>query len=297
MSHRYNDDVEEIVADMHAVLASTLVTTMKEKIGGLFEKYAVYKETHDAVMCIPAVRSRLPDPASLAVMSATSEHDNMLIQRLIAENDALKLQIEQMKSAHAADHDHASLPECCDHHNDEHRSSTANIQLIITDIIVSDVPAQNKEIVFEDDDVDDDMNENLLAEESEDEEEDEEEEEVIAAEEEEEVIAAEEEEEQEVTVEEEEAEVTAEEEEEEEEEVTVEEEEEEEVTVEEEEEEEVTAEEEEEEEVEVIEVEINGKPYFTTDEISGIIYECTKDGDIGNEVGRFVGGRPKFDKK
>jgi hypothetical protein len=47
----------------------------------------------------------------------------------------------------------------------------------------------------------------------------------------------------------------------------------------------------------VIEVEIKGKPYFTTDEISGIIYECTKDGDIGNEVGRFVGGRPKFDKK
>ena len=65
----------------------------------------------------------------------------------------------------------------------------------------------------------------------------------------------------------------------------------------EEEEEEDVAEEEDEEVVEVIEVEIKGKPYFTTDEISGIIYERTKDGDIGNEVGRFMGGRPKFDKK
>ena len=273
MSHRYNDDVEEIVADMHAVLASTLVTTMKEKIGGLFEKYAVYKETHDAVMRIPAVRSQRSDSASFA-MSATSEHDNMLIQRLIAENDALKLQIQQMKSTHAAAHAHASLPECCEHHNDEHRSSTANIQLIITDIIVSDVPAQNKEIVFEDhdDDVDEDMNETILAEESEEEEEEE------VAEEEEEDAAPEEEEE----VAEEEEEVTAEEEEE---------------VAEEEVEVNVEEEEEEEEEVEVIEVEINGKPYFTTDEISGIIYERTKDGDIGNEVGRFVGGLPKFDKK
>jgi hypothetical protein len=48
------------------------------------------------------------------------------------------------------------------------------------------------------------------------------------------------------------------------------------------------------EEVEVIEVEIKGKPYFTTDEMSGVIYACTPDGDIGDEVGKFVGGKPVF---
>ena len=313
MSHNYNDgDIEQFVADVHAVLASTLVTTMKEKIGGLFEKYAVYKETHDAVMRIPAVRSQRPDLASLAM----SEHD-MLIQRLIAENDALRLQIEEMKSAHAPHAAHASLPECCEHHNDEHCSSTANIKLIITDINVSDVPTHY-------DDVDEDIseNENVLAEESEKEDEEEEEdevaeeeedevaeeedvtqeEEVVTAEEEEDVAEEEEEEdvaeeEEEEDVAEEEDEVTAQEEEdvaeEEEDEVAAQEEE----DVAEEEEEEDVAEEEDEEVVEVIEVEIKGKPYFTTDEISGIIYERTKDGDIGNEVGRFMGGRPKFDKK
>jgi len=37
--------------------------------------------------------------------------------------------------------------------------------------------------------------------------------------------------------------------------------------------------------------------YFTTDEKSGIIYERTQDGDIGDEIGKFEGGRPKFNKK
>ena len=257
----HTDDVDQFVADVHAVLASTLVTTMKEKIGGLFEKYAVYKETHDAVMRIPAVRSQRPELASLAM---SEPGDDSMIQRLIAENDALKLQIEEMKSAHAAYYDAApfSVPECGERPNDEHCNSTANIQLIITDIInnVSAAPAQNNEIVFEveDDGSDEDVNGNLLAEE----EEEEDEEEVAPEEEEdeEEVAPEEAEDEEEVAHEEEE-------------------------TV------------EEQEEVEVIEVEIKGKTYFTTDEISGIIYECTKDGDIGNEVGRFVGGRPKFDKK
>jgi hypothetical protein len=301
MSHKYNEDVEEIVADVHAVLASTLVTTMKEKIGGLFEKYAVYKETHDAVMRIPAVRSQRPDPASLA-MSEPGD-DSMLIQRLIAENDALKLQIEEMKSAHAAySAAPSSVPECGELPNDEHCSSTANIQLIITDIInnVSATPAQNNEIVFEveDDGSDQDVNGNLLAEEEE--EEDEEEVAPEEAEDEEEVAPEEAEDEEEVAPEEaedeeaeDEEEVAPEEAEDEEEVAHEEEEEEEEVEV----EVEVEVAPEEEEEVEVIEVEIKGKPYFTTDEISGIIYECTKDGDIGNEVGRFVGGRPKFDKK
>ena len=162
----HTDDVDQFVADVHAVLASTLVTTMKEKIGGLFEKYAVYKETHDAVMRIPAVRSQRPDLASLAM--SEPGHDSMLIQRLIAENDALKLQIEEMKSAHAAYYAAPfSVPECGERPNDEHCNSTANIQLIITDIInnVSAAPAQNNEIVFEDAGSDEDVNGNLLAEE------------------------------------------------------------------------------------------------------------------------------------
>jgi hypothetical protein len=334
----HTDDVDQFVADVHAVLASTLVTTMKEKIGGLFEKYAVYKETHDAVMRIPAVRSQRPDPASLAM--SEPGHDGMLIQRLISENDALKLQIEEMKSAHAAySAAPSSVPECGELPNDEHCSSTANIQLIITDIInnVSATPAQNNEIVFEveDDGSDQDVNGNLLAEEEEEEDEEEvapeeaedeeevapeeaEDEEEVAPEEEEDEEAEdeeaedeEEEDEEEVAPEEAEDEEAEDEEEvapeeaEDEEEVAPEEaEDEEEVAHEEEEEEEeveveveVEVAPEEEEEVEVNEVEIKGKPYFTTDEISGIIYECTKDGDIGNEVGRFVGGRPKFDKK
>ena len=70
---------------------------------------------------------------------------------------------------------------------------------------------------------------------------------------------------------------------------------EEEVVEEEEEEVEVVEEEEgEEEEAEVFEIEISGVSYYTTDEENGVIYAKTSDDDIGNEVGVFVKGKPKF---
>ena len=117
------------------------------------------------------------------------------------------------------------------------------------------------------------------------------EEEVVVEEEEEEVVVEEEKEEvveeEEVVVEEEKEEVV------EEEEVVVEEEEEveEEVDEEEEQKEEVV---EEQEEEELFEVEIDGVDYYTSNEVSGLIYEKKADGEIGEELGYFEDGEPGF---
>jgi hypothetical protein len=56
-------------------------------------------------------------------------------------------------------------------------------------------------------------------------------------------------------------------------------------------------EEEEGEEAEVFEIEIGGVTYFTEDEVNGTIYAKTDDEDIGDELGVFVNGKPKFHKK
>ena len=65
--------------------------------------------------------------------------------------------------------------------------------------------------------------------------------------------------------------------------------------VEEEEEEEETEEvEEEAEEEEVYETIINSKKYYVTNEQNGTIYSVTTDGDIGDEVGKYVHGKPIF---
>jgi hypothetical protein len=73
---------------------------------------------------------------------------------------------------------------------------------------------------------------------------------------------------------------------------------EEEVEVEEEEEEEEVQEVEEEieEEAEVFEITIKGKSYYTTDEKNGKIYSITQDEDVGDEIGEFKNGIPKFYK-
>ena len=47
-------------------------------------------------------------------------------------------------------------------------------------------------------------------------------------------------------------------------------------------------------EEEVFEVTIRGKTYFTADAQNGEIYESTADGDVGDEVGKFVNGKPKM---
>ena len=52
---------------------------------------------------------------------------------------------------------------------------------------------------------------------------------------------------------------------------------------------------EEEMEEEVFEVTIRGKTYFTADAQNGEIYEATDDGDVGDEVGKFVNGKPMMD--
>jgi hypothetical protein len=133
----------------------------------------------------------------------------------------------------------------------------------------------------------------------------EEEVEVEVEEEEVEVEVEEVEEEEEVEVEVEEVEEEADEEEEVEEEVEVEEEEEVEVEEAEEEEVEVEVEEAEEEEVEeeaeeeaeeeeVYEITIKSKTYYVTNEKNGTIYSVTSDGDIGDEVGKYVDGKPVF---
>lgn len=51
---------------------------------------------------------------------------------------------------------------------------------------------------------------------------------------------------------------------------------------------------EEEEEEEVFEIEIDDVTYFATDEENGVIYEMTKDGDIGKKVGVIKDGEPVF---
>jgi len=128
----------------------------------------------------------------------------------------------------------------------------------------------------------------------------EEEEEVVVEEEEEEVVV--EEEEEEVVVEEEEVVVEEEEEEvveeevvvEEEEEVVEEEEEQKEEVVVEQKEEVVVEQKEEEEEEELFEVEIDGVDYYTSNEVSGLIYEKKADGEVGEELGYFEDGEPGF---
>jgi hypothetical protein len=50
------------------------------------------------------------------------------------------------------------------------------------------------------------------------------------------------------------------------------------------------------EEEEVYEVKIKNKTYYTTNEKNGTIYSVDKDGDIGDEVGQYVDGKPVFKK-
>ena len=51
---------------------------------------------------------------------------------------------------------------------------------------------------------------------------------------------------------------------------------------------------EEELEEEVYEVKIKNKTYYTTNEKNGTIYCVDKDGEIGDEVGQYVNGKPNF---
>jgi len=176
------------------------------------------------------------------------------------------------------------------------------------DIVILPPPAKNNivyEITESDDAIKLDVVEEVVQDEEEEEAVDEEKEEAVEeeeAEEEEEAVDEEEEEAEEEAVEEaaeeeETVEEEAEEEEAEEEEAVEEEEEEEAVEEEEAEEEEAVEEEEaEEEEEEVYEVVIKGKTYYTTNEKNGVIYGVDKNGDVSDEVGVYVDGKPTFKK-
>ena len=54
-------------------------------------------------------------------------------------------------------------------------------------------------------------------------------------------------------------------------------------------------EEEEEEEEEVFEIEIDDVTYYATSEENGVLYEVTKDGDVGKKVGIIKDGEPIFE--
>jgi hypothetical protein len=53
----------------------------------------------------------------------------------------------------------------------------------------------------------------------------------------------------------------------------------------------------EEDETEVYEVTIRSKKYFTTNQQNGKIYEIDSEGEVGNEIGKFVNGTAVFNKK
>ena len=53
-------------------------------------------------------------------------------------------------------------------------------------------------------------------------------------------------------------------------------------------------EEEEEMDEEVFEVTIRGKTYFTADAKNGEIYDTDLNGDVGDQVGMFINGKPSF---
>ena len=255
-----NLDLELLVQDVQAIVSSAL----KDKLKRVYEMNREYKQTHDAVMQIPAVR-KLVHPSN--IHDVTCEE----MQRLIAENASLKAKVSELE------HSILKMMDSQDAHFTSLEPEPENITLVIE---------ETEEDAEESDDDEIDIAA-LAAEEEEEEEEDEEEEEEaengenaashdVLEEEESGEDDDQNDAEQEITVHREETESSQD------------------VGEEEEEEEE---EDEMNEEVDVIEIEIKGKTYFTTDETSGVIYACMPDGDIGDEVGNFVGGKPVFARK
>lgn len=265
--HR-NLDLDQLVQDVQAVVCLAL----NEKLKRVYDMHREYKETHDAVMQIPAVRKLVRPSADIGATSSGCEE----IQQLIAENASLKAKVSELENSILKMMDAHIATELDESESEsESDSEPENITLVIheteeelgdneepgiVDTVIPPVVTEEEE---------EDVTNESEEEEEEDEEEDEDEEAPATVQlkptvaEEAQAQAEEEDEEEEAEEEEEE----------------------------EEDEEEVDASN---EEVEVIETEINGKPYFTTDETSGVIYECTPDGDIGDEVGKFVGGKAVF---
>jgi hypothetical protein len=225
--------------------------------------YELYKEFYDFMKCSPMMQTVIKENREL----------KMFNKILLETVDELKQELRNKEFAYVKVKKE-KLDELVDL-TDEIESIDGSYVEKEPNIIYELVEENTEHVVYEKDTT---LEEGEIIEEEEVEEEEEEEEE-------EEVEVEEEEEEVEI----EQEEVEEEEEEEEEEEVEVEEEEEE-VEVEEEEE----VEEVEEEEEEVYEIKIKSKTYYVTNEKNGTIYSVTSDGDIGDEVGKYVDGKPVF---
>ena len=50
------------------------------------------------------------------------------------------------------------------------------------------------------------------------------------------------------------------------------------------------------EEEEVYEIKIKTKSYYVSNETNSTIYSITDDGDVGDEVGKYIEGKPVFNK-
>jgi hypothetical protein len=243
---------------------------MSTRLSRVCADYALYKESHDAILAIPAVQRAIrdgprfkqePEEAEagasgqeLAHIQSQLTHCFKVIEILQSElqmvkleNDALRLQLQREPQTETS----------------IESSPSENITLIIEEAESStrlDLACCDQEEAAqeEEQEVQDKNEEEDQATEEEEEEEDQD---TVYEEDEQEDVEEDEEQEEEEDEEEEEEPVQ------------------------------------EEEEVEVVEVEIKGKMYFTTNETSGIIYECLDDGAIGDEIGMFVKGKPVFNKK
>ena len=275
---------------------------MSTRLSRVCADYALYKESHDAILAIPAVQRAIRDGPRFkqepeeqggeAEEEASSQELTRIqsqltqcfevikslqseLQMVKLENDALRLQLQRDPQ-----------PET----RMDSPTPSENITLIIEE-------TESFDLVVTAGGCDEEEEEAAQEEEQEVQVKNEEEDQAGEEEEEEDQDTVYEEEEQEEQEEQEEAEEGEEQEEEQEQEEAEEDEEQEEAEEGEEQEEEQEQEQEQEEEVEVVEVEIKGKMYFTTNETSGIIYECLADGDIGDEIGKFVKGKPVFNTK
>ena len=290
--------IDSVVKEVGAIMTTRLSRVCAD--------YALYKESHDAILAIPAVQRAIRDGSGprfkqehqeeggdgeeeassqeLAHIQSQLTHCFQVIENLQAElqmvkleNDALRLQLEHEPQTETR----IDSP------------PSENITLVIEDLAVTAGGCAEEEEEEEQEEEQEEQEEQ-----EEEQEQDEQEEVQVQNEEEAEQQDEEEEEDQDTVYEEEEEQQQLEEEQEEAEEQPGEpEEEEEEEEQEEEEEAEEPVQEEEQEEVEVVEVEIKGKMYFTTNETSGVIYECLADGDVGDEIGKFVKGKPVFNTK
>ena len=268
--------------------------------------YELYKEFYDFMKCSPMMQTVIKENRELKMFNKILLETVDELKQELRNKEFAYVKVKKEKLDEVVD-----LTDEIESIDDSYIEKEPNIIYELVEentehvVYEKDTTLEEGELVEEEDDsiilmlanqMEEEMLKELQGEQEEEVEEEEEEEEVDEEEEVEEVEVEvevdEEEEEEEEEVKEEEEEVKEEEEVEEVEvEVEVEEEEEQE---EEEEEEEGEEEQVEEEEEEVYEIKIKSKTYYVTNEKNGTIYSVTSDGDIGDEVGKYVDGKPVF---